>query len=410
MNYNFEAPFYALTSSNHPELLECYTSPLNDFLPIAKRYARDYLGIEGAYYPVGIGPLGLETDYRPETKEHGHLFLGQKSNAAYGAVIPMMHWYGTRDTEFAKREYYDYLLSVAEFWENYLVFEDGEYQIYNDALNEVGWYAGPGYMPQGQDDKNPIVSCGLVRMLMKLMIDLSGELGMHTEKIPKWQHIHDNVVTPKTFEMDGRTYLRGIEGHHDIRELALECMFPVGEIGKYTTPALYEAANNTHRHLSIWESSNRFCSYYPMAARLEYPPEEIISHIHTNIEKHGLPNGMFRFAGGGLENSAAIPMTVNEMLLQSYEGILRLFPVWDNKRDVRFRGLRAYGAFVVDANLENGRIRAEILSEKGMPLTIESPDSGYILLTGSGKRIPLNEPTITVNTTSGERLILTQET
>ena len=410
LNYNFEAPFYALTSSNHPELLECYASPLNDFLPVARKYAKDYLGIAGAYFPVGIGPLGLETDYRPDTKEHGHLFLGQKSNAAYGAVIPMMHWYGTRDTEFAKREYYDYLFAVAEFWENYLVFEDGKYQIYNDALNEVGWYSGPSYMPQGHDDKNPIVSCGLVRMLMKLMIDLSSELGMNTDKIPKWQHMLDNIVSAQTFEMQGKTYLRGIEGHHDIRELALECMFPAGEIGKYTTPALYEAAKNTHQHLSIWESNNRFCSYYPMAARLEYPPEEIIAHIHTNIEKHGLPNGMFRFAGGGLENSAAIPMTVNEMLLQSYEGILRLFPVWDKKQDARFRGLRAYGAFVIEADLENGRIRAEILSEKGMPLTIESPGSDYILFTGDGTAVPLTEQFTTVNTVSGERLTVTPNT
>lgn len=138
LNYNYEAPFYALTSSNHTELLECYNAPLNDFLPIGRRYAKEFLGIDGAYFPVGIGPLGLETDYRPDTKEHGHLFHGQKSNAAYAAVVPMMHWYGTRDKEFAKREYYEYLLSVAEFWENYLVFEDGTYQIYHDALNEVG--------------------------------------------------------------------------------------------------------------------------------------------------------------------------------------------------------------------------------------------------------------------------------
>lgn len=178
LNYNYQAPFYALTSSNHTELLECYMAPLNDFLPLARQYAREYLGIEGAWFPVGIGPLGLETDYRPDTKEHGHLFLGQKSNGAYAAVIPMMHWYGTRDTEFAKREYYGFLLAVAEFWENYLVFEDGKYQIYNDALNEVGWYAGPEHMPEGHDDKNPVVSRGLVRMLMKLMIDLAGTLGL----------------------------------------------------------------------------------------------------------------------------------------------------------------------------------------------------------------------------------------
>ncbi len=406
LNYNYEAPFYALTACNHPELLECYAAPLNDYLPIAKRYAKEFLGISGSYFPVALGPLGLETDLRPETKEHGHLFHGQKSNGAYAAVVPMMHWYATRDTEFAKREYYDFLLSVAEFWENYLVFEDGRYHIYNDALNECGWYSSPDHLPTGHDDKNPVVSRGLVRMVMKLMIDLSGELGLDTEKIPKWQDILDHLPAADTFERDGKTYLRAIDGAEDIRELSLEAMYPAGAIGKYSTPDLYEAVINNHKHLSIWDSHNRFCSYYPMAARMEYPAEEIIGHIHEMIEKHGLPNGMFRFAGGGLEDSTAIPATVGEMLLQSYEGILRFFPVWDRTGDTAFHGFRTYGAFVVDARLENGRIRADIRSEKGMPLTVESPGEGYTLVMSDGRQIPLNEKFVTVETAAGETVKL----
>lgn len=406
LNYNYEAPFYALCSSNHTELLECYTSPLNDYLPIARVHAKEYLGIEGALFPVGIGPLGLETDIRPDTKEHGHLFLGQKSNGAYAAVIPMMHWYATRDQEFARREYYDFLRSVAEFWENYLVYEDGAYQIYNDALNEVAWWSGPDYMPEGQDDKNPVISCGLVKMLMRLMIDLAETLEIDTEKIPKWQKIHDHLPKVETFEHEGERILRGVEGVDMLRELSLEYLYPIGQIGKYMTPQLFEAAKNTHQQLCNWDSHNRFCSYYPMAARLEYPPEEIILHIHEIIEKRGLPNGMFRYDGGGLENSAAIPATVNEMLLQSYEGIIRLFPVWDKKCNARFHGFRANGAFLIDACLENGRIYAEIISEKGMTLTMEAPDGEYVLERGDGRRISAEGPFITVNTSVGERVIL----
>ena len=403
MNYNFEAPFYALSASNHPELIASYCAPLNDFLPIARKYAEEYLGIRGAFFPVGIGPLGMETDVRPDTKEHGHLFLGQKSNGAYGAVIPMMHWYATRDTEFARRNYYDYLLSVAELWENYLVFENGTYQIYNDALNEVGWYEGPDHMPSGQDDKNPIVSRGLVRMLMKLLIDLSGELGLDTEKIPVWQHILDHLPEADTFLLDGEPVLRGIDGSDTLRGLAPEYMFPAGQIGEYTTPGLFEAAKNTHRRLAYWDSHNRFCSYYPMAARLLLPSGEIIAHIHEVIEKRGLPNGMFRYGGGGLENSSAVPGTVNEMLLQSYEGILRLFPCWDRSEDASFRGLRAYGAFLVDARLENGEIRAVILSEKGRLLRLEKPGDGYAVIR-DGMSIPLSEPVTDIETRPGEIL------
>ena len=403
MNYNYEAPFYALAAANHPELLECYASPLNDFLPVAKRYAEEYLGIRGAYYPVGIGPLGLETDLRPETKEHGHLFLGQKSNGAYAAVIPMMHWYLTRDARFAEREYYEFLYSVAEFWENYLVFEDGAYQIYNDALNEVCWYAGPDVMPEGHDDKNPILSRGLVRMLMRLMIDLARTLGRDTEKIPVWQNILDCLPPADVTELNGETVLRGIEGSDELRELTVEYIYPIGAVGKYGDPTLYEAAKNTHRRLGLWDSHNRFCAYYPMAARLGYAPEEIVAHIREVIGKRGLPNGMFRYGGGGLENSAAIPGTVNEMLLQSHEGILRLFPCWDRSADAAFFGLRAYGAFLVRAELKHGELTAEILSEKGSPLRIERPGEGYAVYR-NGEMIPLEEPVTLIRTAPGETL------
>ena len=101
-------------------------------------------------------------------------------------------------------------------------------------------------------------------------------------------------------------------------------------------------------------------------------------------------------------DSTAITATVNEMLLQSYENIIRLFPVWDRGRDASFHGLRANGAFVVDAALKDGQIRAEIFSEQGMPLTLEAPGEGYVLVTGDGKELPLTDKFTTVETKKRE--------
>ncbi|MBO4392013.1 MAG: trehalose hydrolase, partial [Clostridia bacterium] len=137
------------------------------------------------------------------------------------------------------------------------------------------------------------------------------------------------------------------------------------------------------------------------AARLGIDPEEIISHIHTNIEKYGLPNGMFEFGGGGLENSAAVPATVNEMLLQSYENVIRLFPCWKKDEDASFNSLRAYGAFLVSAKIEKGEIFAEIISEKGRNLRIERPEDGYVAKI-NGKTIPLTEKITEIKTAPGD--------
>jgi hypothetical protein len=62
------------------------------------------------------------------------------------------------------------------------------------------------------------------------------------------------------------------------------------------------------------------------------------------------------------------------MLLQSHEGVLRLFPVWEKGKDAAFRSLRAYGAFLVSARQENGETRdVTVYSEKGRPCTVQCP-------------------------------------
>lgn len=46
----------------------------------------------------------------------------------------------TRVTAFAEKHIYPCLKAVGEFRENYLIFENGRYIIYNDAIHEVPYY------------------------------------------------------------------------------------------------------------------------------------------------------------------------------------------------------------------------------------------------------------------------------
>jgi hypothetical protein len=94
-------------------------------------------------------------------------------------------------------------------------------------------------------------------------------------------------------------------------------------------------------------------------------------------QKYIQSNFLFNFGGGGIENSSGIPAGLNEMLLQSHEGFLRLFPCWPKGRAASFDGLRAYGAFLVSAQLANGRVRfVHIVSERGRTCRIANPWPG----------------------------------
>jgi hypothetical protein len=112
LNYNHNAPFYALYSANRIEQAEPYWRPLLAFVPRGKYYLEKALGIaDGVLYPVGIGSLGIETTrwsalmekYRKGWKDGGNvedegMFWKQRSNAAYAVVNLAMQFYRTCGT------------------------------------------------------------------------------------------------------------------------------------------------------------------------------------------------------------------------------------------------------------------------------------------------------------------------
>jgi hypothetical protein len=70
------------------------------------------------------------------------------------------------------------------------------------------------------------------------------------------------------------------------------------------------------------------------------------------------------------------------MMLQSWDGALRIFPAWPKGLDARFENLLAEGAFLVRAAWSGGRVAAlEIHSEKGEPCRLYSPWSGGVTVT-----------------------------
>jgi len=73
------------------------------------------------------------------------------------------------------------------------------------------------------------------------------------------------------------------------------------------------------------------------------------------------------------ENFAA-PVVLNECMLQSYTGTIRLFPNTVNLGPASFDNLRAVGAFLVSAAYDGKYVvRFEVLSEKGAELIFVNP-------------------------------------
>ena len=362
LNYNFEAPFYGLYSANHAESTLPFYDAMNQSIPRGKRIAEKH-GWKGIHLPVSIGPWGM-------CPEGDNSDWGQRSNTVYAALPFIWYWQYTGDRAWLKSTGYDYLRETALFWEDYLKLEPGpdgkeRYVIYNDSIHEG---SGP--------DFNPVMSLGMVRTLFKNMIPMSEALGADADKRAKWRDILAKLSDYPTQERNGKNVFRYTEkgmAWNNGNTLGIQHIFPGGAIGLDSEPRLLELSRNTIDAMARWQDSNGSSSWYTACARVAYDPNKILTELRAMYDRHTLPNKLLNFGGGGIENVSPA-LGVTEMLLQSNDGVIRLFPCWPRQMDARFGTLRAVGAFLVSAEIKGGIIgNVSITSQIGGDCAIMNP-------------------------------------
>lgn len=406
LNYNHEAPWWGVFSSNHAELADPYDAPILEYLPVAQENARTLLRTRGVYYDVGVGPKGLETSFMPDGHsipgEGQRMFLGQKSNAAFAAANMLMRFDHTRDTVYARRVY-PFLREVAAFWEDYLRLENGRYVITRDASGEVG---------DGGSDRNNCLSLGLVRMFFQGLIDISVALHEDAHRRIQWRDIVERLSDFPTVTVEGVRRIRGAESgpaadrvgplRNNTRVEFMGMVWPSRVLGLESDPAMLQVLRDDVRG---WPESewighfNGFSITFPAAVRVGHDPEDILKKLRKQLTSFGLPNLMIFGGGGGIENCAGVPATINEMLLQSHGGVLRVFPVWPRELPARFGRLRAPGAFLVSSELRDGTVASLLIeSEQGGDCVLRNP--------WPGQKLRLNRNGQPSERLSGERLLL----
>lgn len=383
MNYNYQAPFYAACSSNHVEFTDCYHAPLEEFLEKGREFAKKW-GCRGIIYPVGLSPKGLCSELTPSLKLwFERLFLGQKSNAVHPADIMVFRWKATRDRDYARDHAYPYIKEAILFFEDWMKFKNSRYYICQDAAHEVPYYKAdfnPKKYRRYINDTNNSLTLGMLRLCLEAAIDMAQALGMDEDKQRDWQDILDKLSPFATYYRHFRKVFRYTEkgqSWNDGNDVGLQHIYPAGSVGSIKSDAkTLRIARNTFNQKAkhCWTDDNAVCSFYPMAARLEIEPKLILQKLRELNKKKRLPNMLYDFAGGCLENCPIAANTLNEMVLQSFEGTLRFFPDWDRSLDVNFENLRADGAFLVSSEMKNGRIDyVRIMSEAGEKLRFKNP-------------------------------------
>jgi hypothetical protein len=405
LNYNLYAPFYGLYAANHIEQADPCTTPLMAAMKRGREWSiRECNLTDAILLPCSIGPMG--SGGAPAT-------YGQKNNSAYACVAVLApRWHATYDLDYA-RKIHPFVHDTARFWEQWLKWEKGpgggRYVTQKDACHE-----------QSGDDTNAATTLAMVRRTMELALDLSRKLRVDAKRREKWEHIREHLAPfptctvrdlPKKFwpkhlpQTDETLNLpifryteRGTPWWED-NTVGIQHIYPAGGIGLDSPPELLERARNQIKVMNRWIDFNGMNSFYAAAARVGYDPRIILKEMRAMLDKLALPNGMIAGNPHGMEHQSIVPNAIQEMLLQSHEGVLRFFPCWPRNMNARFGTLRARGAFLVSAELKKGKVcKVQIVSEKGMPCTVVNP--------WPGKEIQVVRNGKNAETISGERFIM----
>ncbi len=389
LNYNFQAPFYALASGNRLDQLTPHDAPILAFLSRGESYANAIFGTgpRGVIYPVGIGPMGIDTTYNSgiayPNSESGVETWGQRSNAAYALLNMAEHWRMTYDPNYGAK-IYPFAKQVAAFWESYLTDDGTRYKDVGDSIQEG---SGP--------DVNPILSLGLLRNAFDLALDLSYSLGVDPDKQARWQDILGRLSGYTTQTQSGQVVFRYSESGTawwSGNTLGIQHIYPAGALDLDSDPTSVGYGLDTIDVMQRWFDTNGSNSFFPAAVRIGYEPRVILANLRTYAGQMN-PNGFQQNNPHGIENLSTTPSSINEMLCMSHvalgyvspagaqtpriESLIRVFGSWPRECDAHFVNLRAWGGFLVSSSLWAGDVQyVEIFSERGHTSSMRNPWPG----------------------------------
>jgi len=400
MDYNQEVPFYAAFPTNHVELADSYDAPILAYIADAQALAQA-AGLTGAVFSIGVS-LSPGSQFGGGLGSTGNL----KSIGAWAATDMIMHYYYRPDLAYAQ-SIYPALKQIALFWENYLVKNGNTYDIVNDAQQEGDTY------PQ----TDGVMSLGLVRFLLQGCIDIGTALNVDATERAVWQDRLTNLAPFPTYTgcptcTNGETVFRWTSAGRDwdtTNAIGIQHIYPGSQIGLLSEPATLQIANNMVGAMARWSDDNGTNTFYPAAARVGYSATKIFSQLDSWIQNHTYPNLHIHTGGGGIENANTVPSTVTEMMLQSFQGILRVFPNWPSGSDAKFANLRSYGGFLVASRTTMGTVPyVAVTSEMGNAFTFANPwGAGQVAVYRNGtSAAAMSGSTLTLQTCPGEIVVL----
>lgn len=427
MNYNTQQPFWLAFSSNHLDKHLPYVDMVEHVLPVSRKWARDYYGLRGAYFPHSAYPV--EMTMMPYPVPH---WGWEVCETPWTVQSLWWHYLYSMDKVFLRERAFQPIKEAVLFMVDYMKrpvasgegWADDRYHIFPTVVPEL-YEIAPGFAK----NSDCLIDLTLTKFIFQAFIQACTILGVEDADESALLGEVDDILKrfplyPTAESSNGSVFTSVLGEDPEVIynvPIPVTTVFPGEEHGLHSSPEDYQVAVNSylnHRN----EGGNELVFYNMAGARLGILDLE---RFKRQIAYCLLPNGTCTdralMSGGRYPDTAdfdfmsrmgvwfenfSLPAVINECLLQSYNGSLRLFPNWPADKLAEFHTLRAVGGFLVSAAFGAGEVQwVEIVSEAASLLSFYIPwEEGAICTCSSGEPLLLRGEVGVMPTAAGETI------
>jgi len=377
---NTQLSYWPSYSSNHIEQETGFTNWLQKNRPAFEKYTRDYYQVSGLNVP-GVTtltgqPMGgwIQYSFGPTV-------------SAWLAHHFYLHWRYTMDRTFLEEQTYPWIRDVAIFFDELSVTG-------RNGLKKLPLSSSPEIFDNSRQawfDEMTNFDLGLVRWTFEKAAELAGELGKSEEET-KWTSILSQWPDYEIDSLTGFTFIKGVPYDKSHRHFShLIAFHPLGVVdwskGKDDQKTIKTTIETLDRVGPDWWCGYSYSWLGNIKARAfdgDGAAEALTifardfclpNSFHVNGDQSGTGKSKMTYRPFTLEGNFAFAAGIQEMLLQSHSGIVRIFPaIPEEWQQVSFNRLRAEGAFLISSVMDKGEIvNIDIESEKGGEIRIFNP-------------------------------------